>query len=168
MKTEIAKACIMAEPTGAYNSLASLHSVCCMGQICLSFGVLQWYMTLFPLIFVLTMITAERTPCELFHKRTNLSNLSRAFIFGSWLHVKICQSTHHHCVDPHSVLFEMVVGLQGALHIYQYLGDTGQVQYATHAVINELASIDSLMIKSTRSVYSQWNRLLLLSLNKFN
>ena len=31
------------------------------------------------------------------------------------------------------------MGFQGTSHIYQYIGDTGRVQYATHAVIDELA-----------------------------
>ncbi len=75
-----------------------------------------------------------KTPQELFHKQ--VPNLSKALIFGSPLHVKIRRSTQHR-PDQHTLL-RTFVGFQGTSHIYQYIGDTGGVQYATHAVVHKL------------------------------
>ena len=59
-----------------------------------------------------------------------------AFIFGSPLHVKNRQSSRH---KPESNTFiGTCVGFQGTAHVYQYIGHSGRVQYAHHAVVNEL------------------------------
>ena len=67
---------------------------------------------------------AGKTPHEMFHK--HLPNLSKAYIFGSPLHVKIRRSTRHR-PDPNT-LMGTFIGFQGTSHIYQYIGDTGRVQ----------------------------------------
>jgi len=74
------------------------------------------------------------TPHEVFHKHA--PNLSMAFIFGSPLHVKNRRASRHR--PDSNTLLGTFVGFQGTAHIYQYIGDSGRVQYAHHAVVDEL------------------------------
>ena len=75
-----------------------------------------------------------RTPHEVFHKHA--PNLSMAFIFGSPLHVKNLRASRHQ-PDSNNLLGTFVC-FQGRAHIYQHIGDSGRVQYAHHAVVDEL------------------------------
>ncbi len=79
-------------------------------------------------------MTTPGAHLTMFHR--HVPNVSKAYIFGSPLHVKIPRATRHR-PDPNTLLGTFV-GFQGTSHIYQYIGDTGRVQYATHAVIDEL------------------------------
>ncbi len=57
------------------------------------------------------------TPHKLFHR--HIPNLSKAFIFGLPLHIKICHLTCHH-PDPHTLLGTFI-GFQGTSHVFNTL-----------------------------------------------
>ncbi len=122
LKTELAKLHIMAEPTGAYNlsqngkAEVSITLVGLVAQ-CLLYGAQlpssMWCFAVLYATFLLNVRPSNaqngKTPHELFHKQ--VPNLSKAFIFGSPLHVKICRSTCHR-PDPNTLLGTFV-GFQG-------------------------------------------------------
>ena len=147
LKTALAEAHIVAEPTGAYNSAQNGKaevSVKLLGLIaqCLLYGAkLHSSMWCFAITYGCLLlnvrpsdVTDGKTPHEMFFRQ--LPNVSRAVIFGSPIHVKVRRSTRQR-PDPHTIIGTFV-GFQGTAKNYQYIGSTGRVQYATHAVVDEL------------------------------
>ena len=147
LKMQLSLLHIAVEPTGAYTSSqngkaeVSIKLIGLTAQ-CLMYGAQMdpsfWCFAVTYATFLFNVRPSDahngRAPYEVFYKHA--PNLSMAFIFGSHLHVKFFRASHHR--PDSNTLLGKFVGFQGTAHIYQYIGDSGQVQYAHYAAIDEL------------------------------
>jgi hypothetical protein len=97
------------------------------------YGVLLSHMPFFFLMFGLVMpiLVAPLMKCS-----TNMHLIYQWPFFASPLHVKNRRASRHR--PDSNTLLGAFVGFQGTAHIYQYIGDSGRVQYAHHAFVDEL------------------------------